>query len=479
LLIALVLASGCADVSFGSQKIGDFGNTKDEQKAVTFFKAKYGDPLTNSGPPRFLEPMVTTGLVNNTPVNKVTKFSKDTGSIFFWVFYDNFKNGDPLTLTWTFNGKTIISIDRKAGGDFGRAFGEFIKPDKGWVTGTHTITITGGGTLATATFEIIDGATQTVPLPYEQAGGAVPAIAPKATDEQGCPSNPPPLPPWVLCNGVCTNTSGDRANCGSCGNACPQEQCCKDGVCRGWDWGCQLNCPSGQTSCNGHCSNLQTDNENCGGCGIACPSGQICMHGVCHDCGNYMTACGDTCVSIADDPNHCGSCSNRCPSGNSCCDGECCATGVCCHASCTNLQNDNRNCGACDNACPSGQYCSGGTCIVNPQYQTCASGTTLCNGVCKNLLTDYHNCGACGYTCPAMVPNAETGCQNGICQPFCISGYGNCDGNPNNGCEVNLITDSNNCMSCGKICKSECHCEGGCIPNDFKPKPPGYTCDAN
>jgi len=166
LLIAVVLASGCAEVSFGSQKIGDFGNTKEEQKAIQFAKDKYGDPLTNSGPPRFLEPMVATGLVNNTPVNKVTKFSKDTGSIFFWVFYDNFKNGDQLTLTWTFNGKTVITLQREAGGDFGRAFGEFLKPDKGWAVGTHTITINGGGTSVTATFEIIDGQTQTVPLPY-------------------------------------------------------------------------------------------------------------------------------------------------------------------------------------------------------------------------------------------------------------------------------------------------------------------------
>jgi len=226
LIFALVLVSGCANVSFGSQKIGDFGNTKDEQKVVEFFKATHGDPLTNSGPPRLLEPMVTTGLVNNTPVNKVTKFSKDTGSIFFWVFYDNFKKGDPLTLTWTFNSKTVISLQRESGGDFGRAFGEFLKPDKGWATGTHTITISGGGTSATATFEIIDGQTQTVPLPYEQESTLVKAqygqsqIVP-VQNEGGVVPPQPVVPAQTIpnCTGYyigsapVSSSSGSRTNC--------------------------------------------------------------------------------------------------------------------------------------------------------------------------------------------------------------------------------------------------------------------------
>lgn len=37
----------------------------------------------------------------------------------------------------------------------------------------------------------------------------------------------------ALCNGVCTDTSSDNANCGSCGNACSSAQTCTSGVCVG------------------------------------------------------------------------------------------------------------------------------------------------------------------------------------------------------------------------------------------------------
>jgi len=422
LLVALVLVSGCADVSFGSQKIGDFGSTKEEQKAVEFFKAKYGDPLTNSGPPRFLEPMVTTGLVNNTPVDKVTKFSKDTGSIFFWVFYDNFKKGDKLTLTWTYKGVTVITLDREAGGDFGRAFGEFLKPDKGWATGAHTITISGGGTSATATFEIIDGATVTEPLPYKQEdlssvsdrspknlGNAAPEDRSPVTKQSS--SNDPAVgvlpdkrgsveradhtmvslcgphqnikngecicddPSMKACGKDCINQLVDNNNCGDCGINCGSDQKCNGGRCE-----CSIG---GKTICGGKCVDLASDVDNCGICNNACPhkrkaldeygregvgewydvDAATCDSGRCV-CGKYLTLCGDTCTTLKVDPDNCGSCGHQCVGDTPMCDvnGYCRHCETCGGKYCVILYYDSNNCGSCGNACPSGRQCDMSEC---------------------------------------------------------------------------------------------------------------------
>ncbi|RLJ06812.1 MAG: hypothetical protein DRP16_04590, partial [Candidatus Aenigmatarchaeota archaeon] len=41
------------------------------------------------------------------------------------------------------------------------------------------------------------------------------------------------------------------------------------------------------------------------------------------------------------------------------------------------------------------------------------------------------------------------------------TGYDNCDGDWSNGCEVNLLTDSNNCGNCGNVCKDWQDCVNG------------------
>jgi WD40 repeat protein len=183
IIIGFVFASGCSNLSLGSTQVADFGNSKDSEQVQNCFINKYGNPATYSGPPRFIEPMVSDGIVNNTPANKVSKFSRDTPSVYIWAFYEGFKPGDQVSAVWTFNGQQFASLSKKIGGNYGIAYGQFDKPKSGWAVGTHTITISGNGVQGSATFDIIDGATVTEPLPCKLAGG----------QEQGTPVTTPPL----------------------------------------------------------------------------------------------------------------------------------------------------------------------------------------------------------------------------------------------------------------------------------------------
>jgi hypothetical protein len=55
-----------------------------------------------------------------------------------------------------------------------------------------------------------------------------------------------------------------------------------------------------------------------------------------------------------------------------------------------------------------------------------------------DLSTSAANCGTCGKTCTPA--NAEPGtCSAGVCSTLqCKAGFGNCNGNVTDGCEVRL-----------------------------------------
>jgi len=99
--------------------------------------------------------------------------------------------------------------------------------------------------------------------------------------------------------------------------------------------------------------------------------------------------------------------------------------------------------------------------------------TELCNGVddnCNgttdegfNLASDTQNCGHCGNVCTIF--NASPACIGGQCQVgSCNQGFGNCDGNAANGCEVNFGSDAANCGACGHSCTSGVCNNGVCAP---------------
>jgi hypothetical protein len=81
----------------------------------------------------------------------------------------------------------------------------------------------------------------------------------------------------------------------------------------------------------------------------------------------------------------------------------------------------------------------------------CQPGLTSCNGACVNLLSESNNCGSCGTSCTAPAL-----CANGTCSTACAAGFQKCGDT----C-VNLSTDAAHCGSCEKMCDAGQPCYGG------------------
>src|SRR5215204_510488 len=80
-----------------------------------------------------------------------------------------------------------------------------------------------------------------------------------------CVCKPPGQP-------ICSNTTTDPYNCGTCGNVCASNYC-EGGMCK--------PCPG--TFCSGLCKNTSSDPLNCSTCDNRCSSG-TCSGGSCVPC---------------------------------------------------------------------------------------------------------------------------------------------------------------------------------------------------
>jgi hypothetical protein len=286
-----------------------------------------------------------------------------------------------------------------------------------------------------------------------------------ATNTPGSPTSTTTVTPLLCdpsetnCGGICSLTSSDPQNCGSCGVVCPQGYTCSGG-------GCVLSCQSGETACSGACVNLSNSLQNCGACGTTCPPGYVCSGGGCVlSCETGETNCSNTCVLLKTNNQNCGACGVVCPAGQVCVNGACgcpasepnaCGSGAA--AFCTNIQSDPQNCGACGRVCAPGQVCNGGGCVVS-----CVSGETGCPSSspvgCYNLTDDSQNCGACGMVCPA-----GQSCNGSSCA--CPADEPNACGSGVNAICTSFQTDLHNCGACGAICPAGQICNGGhCVPS--------------
>jgi len=108
-----------------------------------------------------------------------------------------------------------------------------------------------------------------------------------------------------------------------------------------------------------------------------------------------------------------------------------------------------------DTLCPAGSGCNldaqrcaklaGQACV---QADQCLSDA-CCSEVCRDLASDVANCGSCGTACTN--PNGTTACDGGACVPSCSPGFGSCDEDPVNGCEQPLNTLAD-CGACDAPC---------------------------
>jgi hypothetical protein len=117
--------------------------------------------------------------------------------------------------------------------------------------------------------------------------------------------------------------------------------------------------------------------------------------------------------------------------GAPCNDGDACTEDDMCDGAGGCVGNDIE----CSGPNTSGGVCNAGVC----SGQSCVAGFGDCNGDmndgCETPLNTTSNCGGCGAGCTAGA-HATTDCGSGSCQRSCQSPYENCDGDWGNGCEI-------------------------------------------
>ncbi|AUX28922.1 MULTISPECIES: hypothetical protein [Sorangium] len=304
-------------------------------------------------------------------------------------------------------------------------------------------------------------------------------------------------------NGCEVNTATDSSHCGGCDELCPAVN--GDAYCEASE--CKIACDEGFTDCNGlvgdGCERAVTrDVLNCGGCGIECkPTAggrPWCRDG---ECGETVCPAGrgdcngdpdDSCeVNLAADPENCGTCGSLCTVANG--TGKCTATG-CAIGTCepgfadcdgsyengceTNTATSLSHCGGCGEVCTiagGAPKCEGGECKV----RTCNSGMGDCdgdpdNGCETNVNANQTHCGACaaagGVNCNTIYANATATCQSGACSfVSCKADYANCNSSLTDGCEANIRTDEAHCGGCGTQCNTIHTTSNLCIDGTCNP----------
>jgi len=149
---------------------------------------------------------------------------------------------------------------------------------------------------------------------------------------------------------------------------------------------------------------------------------------------------------------------SSCESGRADCDGDP-ANG--CEA---DLQVSAEHCGACGVSCSQrGCVCEGGERVLRCPEGYLDCDLELDNGCELDVRSDPQHCGACDRACPSSGPNVSGArCEQSqcvlTCAPSVLAPFGDCDANPDNGCEARLWADRSNCGMCGTDCT---FCEDG------------------
>ena len=283
-------------------------------------------------------------------------------------------------------------------------------------------------------------------------------------------------------NGCESYLLSDPNNCGVCGIVCAGiTPFCINGICE--------SCPQDYDNCdlineNG-CETYTNSVSNCGDCGVTCvlPNAiSTCNSGTCDilQCYDGWEDCDDDrsngCEQFIDYDNfRCGSCDNDCGGFqcvNGTCSNGCTNLNVSCSGVC--IPQSNANCGVCNRSCGDNAHCSDtifGECVCNNHYGNCDGDWE--NGCEVNLRT-VSNCGDCGIICGGA--NAIGNCESGFCSLTCSPGFADCDLFTYNGCETVITVHSSLCGSCSVDCTGSFICAGGqCVPFSSCSSQDGYS----
>lgn len=291
---------------------------------------------------------------------------------------------------------------------------------------------------------------------------------------------------------------------------------CDKGVCL------LVQCIEGFVDCDGEadngCEATLTSMGHCGFCRAQCALANAvasCDSGSCElveclpgfdDCdGNAVNGCETSLETVKD----CGACGTVCGSVENGVPG--CVEGTCGVGSCLGPYgdcDDNADngceqelvglvhCGGCGVGCEPANAlgsCDVGTCIV----ESCEGDHRNCNGLpgdgCETTLDTADHCGACGAACelpnttaflcdPGAAqrctvdhgcPDDASSCEDGALENGCKPRYGDCNGDPTDGCEAVLDTLVN-CGRCGQACSipnavTRCTEAGECVQVGCEP----------
>lgn len=213
-------------------------------------------------------------------------------------------------------------------------------------------------------------------------------------------------------------------------------------------------CPADQ-----HCSAML------GKCVAGCRADAGCSKGRCDVAKNECVGCLTSADCRPEEVCSGGMCVPGCTADRPCPEGL-----TCCTNACIDPTNNVDNCGGCGKKCSvvnGSPACTAGKCVIascKTPFENCDGNAA--NGCETDTTASRDHCGGCGKPCAPK--NASGACALGVCKVgSCSSGFGDCNGDPTDGCEVDLTNDPKNCGACGSAPTETCNlrddnCNGKC-----------------